>query len=51
MNLTLLPAHLAARLDFAIRLARQCGELALKEATQLQISAKKKNNQESANFD
>ena len=40
MNLTLLPAHLAARLDFATRLARQCGELALQEATQLQISAK-----------
>ena len=40
MNLTLLPAHLAARLEFATRLARQCGELALQEATQLQISAK-----------
>ena len=40
MNLTLLPAHLVARLEFATRLARQCGELALQEATQLQISAK-----------
>jgi len=40
MTTTPLPAHLAARLDFAIRLARQCGELAVKEAAQLQISAK-----------
>ncbi len=40
MTTALLPAHLAARLDFAIALARQCGELALKEAAQLQISAK-----------
>ena len=35
-----LPAHLAARLDFAIALARPCGALAVKEAAQLQISAK-----------
>ena len=40
MTRSLLPTHLVTRLDFAIRLARQCGELALKEAAQLQISAK-----------
>jgi myo-inositol-1(or 4)-monophosphatase len=40
MTNSLLPAHLAARLNFAIALARQCGALAVKEAAQLQISAK-----------
>ena len=40
MTTSQLPAHLAARLDFAIALARQCGDLAVREAAQLQISAK-----------
>ena len=40
MTTALFPTHLAARLDFAITLARQCGDLAVKEAAQLQISAK-----------
>lgn len=35
-----LPVHLANRLNFATALARQCGSLAVREAAQLQISAK-----------
>jgi hypothetical protein len=34
MTTALFPTHLAARLDFAITLARQCGDLAVKEAAQ-----------------
>jgi myo-inositol-1(or 4)-monophosphatase len=40
MNTSRLPAPLHTRLIFAERLARECGELAVRESTQLAVSAK-----------